>query len=58
MMKENKERKRTIAPKENNTEKKTGSRCPVSKKCGGCKWIDKEYTQQLKEKEKWVKQLA
>lgn len=57
MMKENKERKRTTAPKENNTEKKTRSRCPVSKKCGGCKWIDKEYTQQLKEKEKWVKEL-
>ncbi len=31
--------------------------CPVSKKCGGCKWIDKEYSVQLKEKEKWVKGL-
>ncbi len=31
--------------------------CPVSKKCGGCKWIDKEYDIQLKEKEKWVKDL-
>ena len=33
------------------------SPCPVSKKCGGCKWIDKEYAVQLKEKEKWVKEL-
>lgn len=31
--------------------------CPVSKKCGGCKWIDKEYSVQLKEKEKWVQGL-
>lgn len=33
------------------------SPCPVSKKCGGCKWIDKEYSVQLKEKEKWVKEI-
>lgn len=31
--------------------------CPVSEKCGGCKWIDKEYSVQLREKEKWVKGL-
>ncbi len=37
-------------------QKKT-SLCPVSQKCGGCKWIDKEYVVQLKEKEKWVKEL-
>lgn len=32
--------------------------CPVSGKCGGCKWIDKEYDVQLKDKEKWVKELV
>ncbi len=36
---------------------KITSPCPVSKKCGGCKWIDKEYALQLKEKEKWVREL-
>lgn len=52
------------AKKQENREKdatvvktKTTSICPVSKKCGGCKWIDKEYALQLKEKEKWVKEL-
>ncbi len=38
-------------------QKKGGSICLVSKECGGCKWIDKEYAVQLKEKEKWVKDL-
>ena len=38
-------------------EKKPASPCPVSKKCGGCKWIGKEYAVQLKEKEKWVQEL-
>lgn len=37
--------------------KKGSGICPVSKECGGCKWIDKEYAVQLKEKEKWVKGL-
>lgn len=38
-----------------NSGKKTSNRlCPVSEKCGGCKWIDKAYDVQLKEKEKWV----
>lgn len=37
--------------------KKSPSLCSVSKKCGGCKWIDKEYSWQLKEKEKWVTEL-
>ena len=38
-------------------QKRGNSICPVSVKCGGCKWIDKEYRVQLKEKEKWVKGL-
>jgi len=31
--------------------------CPVSKQCGGCKWIEKPYEEQLRAKEKWVKGL-
>lgn len=31
--------------------------CPVSKKCGGCKWINKPYEEQLKIKEKWFREL-
>ncbi len=31
--------------------------CPVSKQCGGCKWIEKSYEEQLRAKEKWVKGL-
>lgn len=31
--------------------------CPVSESCGGCRWIDKEYKVQLKEKEKWIGEL-
>lgn len=31
--------------------------CPVSKKCGGCKWINKSYEEQLKIKEKWFREL-
>ncbi|MDE7269114.1 MAG: 23S rRNA (uracil(1939)-C(5))-methyltransferase RlmD [Acetatifactor sp.] len=26
--------------------------CPVSGKCGGCRWVDKPYEEQLREKEK------
>ncbi len=39
------------------SKKNCNSLCPVSEKCGGCKWIDKEYSVQLKEKEKWVRGL-
>jgi len=45
------------AERRNVTTTKSSGICPVSKKCGGCKWIDKEYAVQLKEKEKWVKEL-
>ena len=31
--------------------------CPVSQKCGGCRWIQKPYKEQLLLKEKWVKEL-
>ena len=31
--------------------------CPVAKKCGGCKWINSDYENQLKQKEKWLSDL-
>ena len=31
--------------------------CPVSKQCGGCKWIESTYEEQLRAKEKWVRDL-
>jgi len=43
--------------KQTGGKKTNNSLCPVSEKCGGCKWIDKEYNVQLKEKEKWVRGL-
>lgn len=33
-------------------EKKKAGRCPVSKKCGGCQYIDMPYEEQLKKKQK------
>ncbi len=45
------------AARQNSGKKTNNSLCPVSEKCGGCKWIDKEYSVQLKEKEKWVRGL-
>ena len=60
-MKDNREKvivgkKKAARPVTKKDEKAHGP-CPVSKKCGGCKWIDKEYSVQLKEKEKWVQEL-
>ena len=49
--------KNTAGRKPETAGKKSASPCPVSKKCGGCKWIGKEYAVQLKEKEKWVQEL-
>ncbi len=51
-----KKRKNYAGAMDKDKNKKSGI-CPVSKKCGGCKWIDKEYAVQLKEKEKWVREL-
>lgn len=31
--------------------------CPVAKKCGGCSWINKEYSEQLQVKEKRLREL-
>ncbi|MCM1375140.1 MAG: 23S rRNA (uracil(1939)-C(5))-methyltransferase RlmD [Muribaculum sp.] len=33
------------------------SLCPVAERCGGCLWIDMDYQEQLKKKEKRVKEL-
>lgn len=35
----------------------SSSRCPVSKKCGGCQYVDLAYTEQLKEKQKTLTSL-
>ena len=36
------------------SEEKKKSRCPASKKCGGCKYIDSKYEDTLKNKEAYV----
>lgn len=41
-----------------NAEKRNKSRCPVSKKCGGCQYIDMPYQEQLAGKQKYVEQLV
>ena len=41
-----------------NAEKKNKTRCPVSKKCGGCQYIDMPYQEQLVGKQKYVEQLV
>lgn len=33
------------------------SLCPVAERCGGCLWMDKDYQEQLREKEKRVRKL-
>ena len=38
--------------------KKTDSKCPVSKKCGGCQMIDVPYKEQIKRKHKRVEELV
>ena len=37
--------------------KKRSGLCPVADKCGGCSWINKPYVEQLKNKEKQLKEL-
>lgn len=38
-------------------EKTKAGRCPVSKKCGGCQYIDTPYAEQLKKKQRQVEAL-
>lgn len=44
-------------PKKKEEKQKKSSRCPYSRKCGGCQLIDVPYEKQLKEKEKNLKKL-
>ena len=43
--------------KEKDTEKKSKSRCPYSKKCGGCQFVDVPYDRQLKKKQQNLQEL-
>lgn len=43
--------------KKNQTENGRKSVCPVSGKCGGCRWIDRSYQEQLQEKSKQFAKL-
>lgn len=42
---------------EHNTKNKKHTVCPAAKKCGGCRWIEKPYQEQLQEREKLVQKL-
>lgn len=42
---------------EHNTRNKKNTVCPAAKKCGGCRWIEKPYQEQLQEREKLVQKL-
>ena len=55
-----KEQEKRMQEKRTSRPEKRTSRpvvCPVAKKCGGCKWINKSYEEQLKAKEKRLKEL-
>lgn len=49
------ENHRNVRPVERKA--KAPSNCPVSRRCGGCSWIDKPYREQLLLKEAWVREL-
>ena len=46
--------KRTIKNENNEVSNKTSEKCPYFKKCGGCRYIDLSYEDQLKKKEQTV----
>ena len=54
----NRKRENVSSPKsmtERNTDRAGQEKiCPVAQKCGGCKWINKPYEEQLKLKEKRI----
>ncbi|MCM1057148.1 MAG: 23S rRNA (uracil(1939)-C(5))-methyltransferase RlmD [Firmicutes bacterium] len=37
--------------------RKKNTRCPVASRCGGCRWIDRDYQEQLKAKETRFRKL-
>lgn len=51
--------KQTGSAVKKNTEQDTkqNKRCPVASKCGGCRWIDRDYQEQLKAKETRFRKL-
>lgn len=51
------EMRKTTTQKPEKLKQAATSLCPVAKKCGGCKWIDRPYKEQLDKKEKWVREL-
>ena len=55
--KEFKEKKSKDNPKKEFKEKKPKLRCPYSKKCGGCQFVDVPYDKQLKKKQQNLQEL-
>lgn len=52
------ERKHSMNQKHSTDRKQGGGKlCPVASKCGGCRWIDMEYAEQLKAKETKFRKL-
>ncbi len=51
------EKKKMKQNAKSSPEKKAPSRCPVSKKCGGCQYVDMPYGLQLKKKEQLLSSL-
>lgn len=43
---------------ENTGNKHNNGPCPVAFQCGGCKWIQQTYQEQLQQKEDWLKSLV
>lgn len=66
-MEQRKERKNRYAIKRNHSNhhgeytlrepNRENSLCPVTKRCGGCQWMEMDYQEQLREKEKRVRKL-
>jgi len=62
---ENRNLMNNTTSRDNQSKKKSGAEadrqpehlCPVSGKCGRCQWIKMPYKEQLKQKEKWVREL-
>ena len=51
------DKKRTIKNENNKVSNKTSEKCPYFKKCGGCKYINLEYKEQLQKKKQNVCRL-
>ncbi len=63
----NKREKKKMLPEDVKTQKRTAASfpikgagevsCAVAKRCGGCQWMDRDYQEQLHEKEKQVRKI-